>query len=136
MSQVVPYQVLLIDDNLSHYIFFKELLTSPAKGPTSFKINHVTSIHGGLDICNVEHFDIVLVNLGISTSVILDDIIKLQDIIPQLPVIVFSEEQNEELALQAVRVGAQDYFFLNEITDRVILREIRYAIERKHHEDT
>jgi diguanylate cyclase (GGDEF)-like protein len=135
MSQVVPFQVLLIDDNLGHAIFFKELLTSPAQSPSSFLINHVTSVHAGLDLCNVDHFDIVLVNLNIETSDILDAIKIFQDTVPQLPLIVFSEDQDEELALQAVKAGAQDYFFLNEINEQIFLREIRYAIERKQQEE-
>ncbi len=50
---------------------------------------------------------------------------------PHLPIIVLSSLEDEALAVQAVREGAQDYFASSALDRPLLIRAIRYAIERK-----
>ncbi|MCY0921042.1 PP2C family protein-serine/threonine phosphatase [Streptomyces sp. H27-H5] len=50
---------------------------------------------------------------------------------PRHAVLVLTAEADAEHAAEAVRVGAQDYLFRDELDGRLLSRAIRYAVERK-----
>ncbi|MFF3172452.1 PP2C family protein-serine/threonine phosphatase [Streptomyces sp. NPDC057900] len=52
-------------------------------------------------------------------------------IAPRHAVIALTAQEDAELAAEAVRVGAQDYLFRDELDGRLLSRAIRYAVERK-----
>ncbi len=54
---------------------------------------------------------------------------------PYIPIVVLTGETNEELGLEAVRHGIQDYLIKGQAYGRQTARAIRYAIERKQVED-
>jgi diguanylate cyclase (GGDEF)-like protein len=53
---------------------------------------------------------------------------------PDTPVIVLSDDADEELGVAAVRAGAQDYLLKSELNASVLGRSMRYAVERKRSE--
>lgn len=53
------------------------------------------------------------------------------DMAPAHAVLALTAEDDAERAAEAVRVGAQDYLFRDELDGRVLSRAIRYAVERK-----
>ncbi|MCM1971033.1 PP2C family protein-serine/threonine phosphatase [Streptomyces sp. G1] len=52
-------------------------------------------------------------------------------IAPRHAVLVLTAEDDAERAAEAVRVGAQDFLFRDELDGRLLSRAIRYAVERK-----
>ncbi|MFD7261848.1 PP2C family protein-serine/threonine phosphatase [Streptomyces sp. NPDC059874] len=50
---------------------------------------------------------------------------------PRHAVLVLTSEADAERAAEAVRVGAQDFLFRDELDGRLLSRAIRYAVERK-----
>ena len=52
--------------------------------------------------------------------------------VPDLPIVVLSDYDDDRLALQAVRQGAQDYLVKGQGDGEVLVRTIRYATERSH----
>ncbi|MFD9411307.1 PP2C family protein-serine/threonine phosphatase [Streptomyces sp. NPDC059989] len=52
-------------------------------------------------------------------------------IAPRHAVLVLTAEADAERAAEAVRVGAQDFLFRDELDGRLLSRAIRYAVERK-----
>ncbi|MFD3549023.1 PP2C family protein-serine/threonine phosphatase [Streptomyces sp. NPDC058655] len=52
-------------------------------------------------------------------------------IAPRHAVLVLTSEADAERAAEAVRVGAQDFLFRDELDGRLLSRAIRYAVERK-----
>ncbi|WP_371616613.1 PP2C family protein-serine/threonine phosphatase [Streptomyces sp. NBC_00454] len=52
-------------------------------------------------------------------------------IAPRHAVLVLTSEEDAERAAEAVRVGAQDFLFRDELDGRLLSRAIRYAVERK-----
>ncbi|WP_229843685.1 PP2C family protein-serine/threonine phosphatase [Streptomyces chryseus] len=50
---------------------------------------------------------------------------------PRHAVLALTAETDADLAAEAVRVGAQDYLFRDELDGRQLSRAIRYAVERK-----
>jgi YesN/AraC family two-component response regulator len=55
---------------------------------------------------------------------------KLRQVAPDVPVIVLTGTNDQELAVTAVRDGASDYLLKEEVGGSLLARTIRYALER------
>lgn len=75
-------------------------------------------------------FDVVLLDLRLPDSTGLTTIQKFCSSIPNIPVVVLTGLNDEELGLQAMSEGAQDYLVKDEINISRLLRAVRYAIQR------
>ncbi|BDI19000.1 hypothetical protein ANSO36C_48020 [Nostoc cf. commune SO-36] len=75
-------------------------------------------------------FDLVLLDLSLPDSIGLDTLKEYQAVVPDIPVVVLTGLDDEDLALQALAEGAQDYLVKDQITIQRLVRAIRYAIER------
>jgi PAS domain S-box-containing protein len=64
----------------------------------------------------------------------LDSLRRLRREFPELPVVVLTGLEDESVALQSLREGAQDYLLKSEISSNVVIRAVRFAIERKRGE--
>ena len=58
----------------------------------------------------------------------------LRSVAPDVPIIVLSDQPDEETGLAAVKAGAQDYLLKAELNPALVVRAVRYAIERKRSE--
>jgi CheY-like chemotaxis protein len=50
---------------------------------------------------------------------------------PYLPVVAFTGLEDEQVGLQLIQAGAQDYLVKSQVTSGLLCRAIRYALERK-----
>ena len=78
--------------------------------------------------------DVVLLDLGLPDSAGLETFERTLRGTPTAPIVVISGLDDEHLALEAVRAGAQDYLVKGRLEGQLLARVIRYAIERKHAE--
>lgn len=99
--------------------------------PRQFAITHAENMAEAVNLIDKNPFDVVLLDAGMTDTRELDSCCHLSQINPSLPYIVLGEEDNQKLALAAVKHGAQDYLNKNEATGQVLIRVVRYAIERK-----
>jgi len=53
---------------------------------------------------------------------------------PDVPIIVLSDQSDEEVGLTAIKAGAQDFLVKSELHPALLHRAVRYAIERKRSE--
>jgi len=74
-------------------------------------------------------------DLNLPDSSGVETYLKLKLQVPEIPVVVLSGFEDEEMALKAVREGAQDYLIKDQIDSNLLVRSLRYAIERKMAED-
>lgn len=79
----------------------------------------------------LEQFDVILLDLTLPDSTGLASLDTLLQHAPKLPIVVLTNTNDNELAVEAVRHGAQDYLFKRQINQEVLVRSIHYAIERK-----
>ena len=86
-------------------------------------------------LCVEKVFDIVLLDLGLPDSIGLETLKKIQVFNVKSPVIVMTGLDDEDIALESLREGAQDYLVKNRLTSDNILRGIKYGIERKKIQD-
>jgi len=81
------------------------------------------------------HVDAVLLDLGLPDSTGVSTVMSMRAHAPRLPIVVLTGLNDDAAGLEAVRLGAQDYLVKGEVDGRLIVRAVRYAIERKHVED-
>jgi signal transduction histidine kinase len=78
--------------------------------------------------------DAILLNLFLSDSEGIATFTRVHAEAPNVPIIILTCHDNESLALQGVRHGAQDYLVKAKVDGKTVSRVIRYAIERKRTE--
>lgn len=127
-------KALLIEDNPGDQLLMQEMLGDTERA--FLELECVERLSTGLARLGAGDIDIVLLDLTLPDSMGLDTFIHFQTQAPQVPVIVLTGLDDEEVAVQAVREGAQDYLFKGQFYDDVLIRAIRYAIERKRTEET
>src|SRR6202142_3507635 len=74
--------------------------------------------------------DVIISDLGLPDSQGLETLIKLSQKVPEVPIIVLTGYDDEELSVGALKSGAQDYLVKGQIDINILYRSIRYSIER------
>lgn len=122
-------RVLLIEDNLAEARLLQEIL----KGTSSsrFQLSHAKRLGEALDLIQAADFDVALLDLTLPDSAGLASLDGLVQAAPTLPVVVLTNTNDDELAVEAVRHGAQDYLMKRQMQQELLVRSLRYAIERK-----
>jgi serine phosphatase RsbU (regulator of sigma subunit) len=124
--------VLLIEDNPGDARLLRELLVEA--GSTRFRLEHVLRLSAGLERLAAGGVDLVLLDLSLPDSRGLSTFHKTHACAPQVPLIVLSGLNDEELAIKTVQEGAQDYLVKGHADGLLLVRAMRYAIERKRAE--
>lgn len=121
--------ILLIEDNAAEARLLQEILKGATKA--TFEFCHVQRLTEALIKLDKQNaFDIILLDLTLPDSQGLDSLPKLQQLPRSLPIVVLTHHQDEALALEAVKQGAQDYLVKRDVSLDVLLRSILYAIQR------
>lgn len=127
---IQPIKILLIEDSKEDTIIIKEMLKETSKNP--FQLTDAARLKTGFERLFQESFDVILLDLNLPDSWGFDTFIRTYDQTPELPIVILSGFNDEDVALRAVREGAQDYLIKGEIDGRLLARSIYYAIERKN----
>jgi signal transduction histidine kinase len=131
-SELHRLRVLLIEDNLGDARLMRELLNEA--NPGGFDLVHAATLQQGSDELAAAEFGIVLLDLSLIDAQGLDTVRRLRQQHPRVPIIVVSGLDDEEVALEALHNGAQDYLVKGQGDGHLIARAMRYAIERKRTE--
>ncbi len=127
-------RTLVIEDNSGDAALIRKLL-SQCQHPR-FEVEICNSFRAGLESLENRQFDVVLLDLSLPDSPTpLESLGGVQDMAPKTPIILLTGLDDPELATKIVRLGAQDYLVKGEVTASLLVRSIRYAIERKNTED-
>jgi len=127
------HDILLVEDNPADARLILELLAEQW-GRREFDIRFGESLGQALRLLDERLPDVVLLDLSVSDSFGLDTLFRIQGRSPTLPVIVLTGNRDEQLALAAVKSGAQDYLVKDELSGRLLVKTIQYARERKLNE--
>ncbi len=122
-------KILLIEDDPAEARLLQEVLKS--FNLQLFSLVHVNRLETALEKLKSDRFDVILLDLTLPDSQGLAsvDVIVKQD--PNLPIVVLTNTNDDNLAIEAVRRGAQDYLIKRKINVDVLVRSIQYAIERQ-----
>jgi two-component system cell cycle sensor histidine kinase/response regulator CckA len=121
--------ILLVEDNPADARLI-ELIFSGSRGPAA-TVRKAETLEAALECLGAQAFDLVLLDLNLPDSESLDTLHAVASKAPETAVVVLSGHSDENLAISAVREGAQDYLVKGKIEAEVLQRSVRYAIERK-----
>src|SRR6266850_529345 len=124
-----PVRALLIEDSAGDAELVREMLEGVR---TAFEIEVVNRLESGLQALKEQNFHVILCDLNLPDSYGLDTFLALQRAFPDHPIILLTGLEDEQIAEQALKQGAQDYLVKNQIDGSLLDRSIRYAIERKN----
>jgi PAS domain S-box-containing protein len=126
--------VLLIEDNRADARLIQELLRDV---DTGFELEWVVRLSEGLQRLDGggPAIDAVLLDLSLPDSQGYETFSTLSAHAPRVPVIMLTGTDDEELAMQAVRAGAQDYLVKGHVDGQLLARAVRYAIERRRSDE-
>jgi two-component system, cell cycle sensor histidine kinase and response regulator CckA len=119
----------LVEDNPGDARLVQKMLRDPPVAP--HRVDWLSRLDEVLDRVGREPFDVLLLDLGLPDSQGLETFDRVNRQAPMMPIIIFSGAIDEQLALEAVAHGAQDYLVKGQIDSRLLKRAIHYAIERK-----
>lgn len=122
-------KVLLVEDNPGDARLLREMLAEAASA--QFELTHLERLSQAIQHLGQEHFDLVLLDLSLVDGQGLDTVARTHAAAPDLPIVVLTGLDDETVALEAVRSGAQDYLIKGQINRHLLVRSMRYAIERK-----
>lgn len=125
--------VLLVEDNPDDACLIGEFLNSVKDA--RFDLKHVVRLKEALDYVNNDHFDVVLLDLGLPDDKGIGSFVSMNLHAPEMPIIVITALNNESIGLRAVRKGAQDYLVKGGFDNKLLWHAIRYSIERKKIEE-
>jgi PAS domain S-box-containing protein len=122
-------RILLIEDNPGDVLLLRELLAEePAAG---FRIVADTgTLERGLALAASLEVDLVLLDLNLPDSRGIDTFTTAHRAAPGVPIIVLTGQDDSELALHAVHLGAEEYLMKGGFDARLLVRTLRYALER------
>jgi diguanylate cyclase (GGDEF)-like protein len=125
--------VLLIEDNPGDARLIREmLLEEPA---SAFRLENADRLAHGLDALARGDISLVLLDLSLPDSLGMESFAKVYAHSPKIPIIVLTGNDDQALALAAVKSGAQDYLVKGKIDRELLLRAMQYSIERKRYQE-
>ena len=122
-------KVLLVEDNLGDVRLIQEMLTQ-GKG-TPFSLEHVERFSAGLERLHEGDVDVVLLDLSLPDSQGFETFVEMRGRAPHVPIVVLTGLDDEEFGVKAVQKGAQDYLVKGQVDSNLLVRAVRYAIERE-----
>lgn len=75
--------------------------------------------------------DVVVLSLALPETSGLASLLEFQALAPGIPVVVVTDEDDEDLGVEAVHQGAQEYLVKGAMESKIVARIVRYAIERQ-----
>jgi signal transduction histidine kinase len=119
----------LVEDNPGDARLIQEMLREPPVAP--YRVDWMSRLDEVLDRVGREPFDVLLLDLGLPDSQGMVTFDRVNRQAPMMPIIIFSGAIDEQLAVEAVAHGAQDYLVKGQIDSVLLKRAMHYAIERK-----
>ena len=121
---------LYIEDNLADF----KLLESRFKRNDIFKgssIHTCNTIKEADALVTRNEYNLILLDLSLPDAHGLEGVNFFQKKHPFYPIVVLTGNTDKQIAVQAIKEGAQDYLIKGEFTDELFFRVCNYAIERK-----
>jgi diguanylate cyclase (GGDEF)-like protein/PAS domain S-box-containing protein len=121
---------LLVEDNPGDARLIQEALSEV--GQPLFRLELAEDLSQAREALVQRQFAVILLDLSLPDSQGMDTIQRIEQAAPNIPVVVLTGLDDEALAVEAVRSGAQDYLAKSDVTPHLLARVVRYAIERHH----
>ena len=122
-------RVLLVEDNDGDARIV-ELMIQGTFGK-DIELSRALSLSEALELLDSATPDCVVLDLGLPDAQGIDALRRVLAVAPHTALVVLTGQYDENLALQSLQQGAEDYLVKGQIEATVLARAMRYAVERK-----
>lgn len=128
-----PLTVLVVEDNPNDAMLIRRHLegTDSAFLPSEVALHHEETLDAGLDRLASAPIDLLLLDLGLPDSEGAETFERIRDRTADVPVVVLTNLRDEETAVGLLQRGAQDYLNKGDLSERELVKSVRYALERQ-----
>ncbi len=120
-------RVLLVEDD-DAYARMLETMLGPA-GP--LELQRVSTLSGATKVIDDGSIDAILLDLGLPDSFGIETVDRLRALVGErIPIVVLTSRDDDNVGVQAVHRGAQDYLVKSTTDIQLLSRSVRYARER------
>jgi serine phosphatase RsbU (regulator of sigma subunit) len=125
-----PQAILLVEDDAGDALLVREALETAAP---ELELREAGTLTAALDQLP-DGIACALLDLGLPDAVGIEGVQRLRELAPALAVVVLTGRDDEQLGIEALGAGAQDYLVKGQVEPEVLARALRYAIERRRAE--
>ena len=129
MSRVT--KLLLVEDNQGDAGLLRAALGEISTPDDQFQSVHAVRLGQAFEYAAKMSFDLILLDLSLPDAKGLDTVTRMTAAAPSVPIVVMTGMNDQSVAIEAMRLGAQDYLVKGQVDEATLGRTIRYAIERK-----
>jgi two-component system cell cycle sensor histidine kinase/response regulator CckA len=127
-EQAARLRILLVEDDAAFVDYLRTSLTTTA--PT-LQLTVARRLSSALSTITSDRFDAVLLDLNLPDSEGLETLREITSVAAHVPIVVLTGIDDADQAHEAVRLGAEDWLTKVSGDPEVVVRALRYAIERK-----
>src|ERR1700733_2900002 len=110
--------VLVVEDNAGGARLLREMFSK--EKADSFQLTHLLRMSDAEAHLAKGGVDIVLLDVGLPDAHGIESVRRAHAVAPHIPLIVLTGLEDEELAAEAMREGAQDYLIKGQIENRAL----------------
>jgi two-component system, cell cycle response regulator len=123
----VPIRILLVGE-AKDACRVRGLLDSNQCG--NFHIAHVPDLNLAAERISTDPTDVLLLDLGSRQNHCRESVQAARAAAPDMPVVILAEHDDDLLAVDSLRQGAQDFISKDRLDRAALVRSLRYSIER------
>ncbi len=128
-----PLRILLVEDNPGDADLIQEML--PPGEDSGFTVHCVSRLADAVSHLREKKADLTLLDLDLPDSRGIDTVRAARLAAPEMPIVVLTGHQDENIGIAAVQGGAQDFLVKGQTQGPHLARVIRYAVQRHSAED-
>jgi CheY-like chemotaxis protein len=122
-------KILIVEDNPGDVYLIKEILKRYKPGV--FDVTSAERLDEGLAILEHEALDLILLDMNLPDSHGMKTVIAVKEKAPDVALVVLTGDEDEQLGMDAVKHGAQDFLVKGKVPGFILVRVIGYAMERQ-----
>lgn len=122
-------KILLLEDNPDDLVLTREVFKRTKALP--MRLAAVSTLKEALAAMKTGRYDAIVADLYLPDSRGQETFEALAKAAPDTPLLLLTALDDEELAMNLVKLGAQDYIVKGDLNPALLVRAVRYAIERK-----
>ena len=122
--------VLLIEDNPGDARLVTQYLGE--RFGDACQVRSASTLAAGLELLREFSVDVVLLDLALPDSFGLDTFLQVNAQAPRTPVVILTGDDNDDLAIEALHSGAEDYLAKKHADSVALIRAMRHAVQRRH----
>ncbi len=121
--------ILMVEDNPGDVYLFKEIIHRYRPG--SFRLVSSERLDDGLFLLEKEMVDLIILDMNLPDSQGMETVHAVKEKAPDVALVVVTGDEDEQLGIDAVKHGAQDFLVKGRVPGFVLIRVIDYAMERQ-----